>query len=96
MFKLGQALNAGQSPSIDIISNPTNTVLLESGRWMEYLMMTLLSLFGVNLRVDTINPVSCLSKSALSQANEIAYSGQLNGSHMNLSMGRVGTYVWES
>jgi hypothetical protein len=91
MFKLGQALNAGQSPSTDIISNPTNTVSSESGRWMEYLMMTLLSLFGVNLRVDTFNHVSCLSKSASLQANEIACSGQLNGSHMNLLMGQVCT-----
>ncbi len=91
MFKLGQALNAGQSPLTDIISNPTNTVSSESGRWMEYLMMTFLSLFGVDLRVDTFNRVSCLSKSALSQANEIACSGQLHGSHMNLPMGQVGT-----
>jgi hypothetical protein len=91
MFKLGEALNAGQSPSTDIISDPTNTVSSESGRWMEYLMMMLLSLFGVDIRVDTFNRVSCLSKSASLQANEIACSGRLNGSHMNSPMGRVGT-----
>ncbi len=90
MFKLGQALNAGKSPLTDTTSNPTNTVSLESGRWMEYLMM-LLSLFCVNLRVDTFNCLSCLSKSASLWANEIAYSGRLNGSHMNSPMGRVGT-----
>ncbi len=91
MFELGQALNAGQSPSTDITSDPTNTVLLESGLWMEYLMMTRLSLFWVNLRVKTFNRESCLSKLASSQANEIACSGQLNGSHMNSPIGCVGT-----
>jgi hypothetical protein len=90
MFKLGQALNAGQSPSTDITSDPTNTVSSKSGQWMEYLMMTLLTLFGVNLRVDTFNPVPSLSKSASLRANEIACLGQLNGSHMNLPMRRVG------
>ncbi len=91
ILKLGLALNAGQSPLTDITSNPTNTVSLESGQWMEYLMMMLLSLFGVNLRVDTFNRVSCLSKSASLQANKIACSGWLNGSHMNLLIGRLGT-----
>jgi hypothetical protein len=43
----------------------------------------------VNLRVDTSNHISCLSKSALLRANEIACSGRLNGFHMNLPMGRV-------
>ena len=55
MFELGQALNAGQSPSIDITSDPTNNVSSESGQWMEYLMMTLLSVFWPNLGFDTFN-----------------------------------------
>jgi hypothetical protein len=58
---------------------------------MEYLMMTLLSLFCVDLKVDTFNCKFCLSKSASSRANEIACSGQLYGSHMNSPSGRVGT-----
>ena len=91
MFKLGQVLNAGQSPSTANTSDPTNSVSLESGRWMEYLMMTLLSVFGVDLRVDTFNHVSCTSKSASSRANEIACSGRLNGSYMILPVGWVGT-----
>jgi hypothetical protein len=91
MFELGQALNAGQSPSTDITSKPTNTVSLKSGQLMEYLMMTLLSLFCGNLRVDTFNQKSCLLKSALSRANKIACSGRLNGSHMSLPSGCVCT-----
>jgi hypothetical protein len=91
MFELGQALNAGQSPSTDITLDPTNTVSLESRQWMEYLMMTRLSLFWVNLRVETFNHESCLSKLALSLANEIACSGRLNGFHMNSPIGCVGT-----
>jgi hypothetical protein len=66
MFELGQALNAGQSPSTDITSNPTDNVSLESGQWMEYLMMTLLSVFWVNLGLDTFNCDSWLLKSASS------------------------------
>ncbi len=91
MFELGQALNAGQSPSIDITSNPTNNVSSESGQWMEYLMMTLLSVFWPNLGFDTFNRESFLLKSASSRANEIACSGQLNGSQINSPSGRVGT-----
>ncbi len=58
---------------------------------MKYLMMTPLSLFCVDSRVDTFNRKSCLLKSASSRANEIACLGQLNGSHMNLPSGHVGT-----
>ncbi len=91
MFELGQALNAGQSPSIDITSNPTDNVSSDSGRWMEYLMMTLLSVFWSNLGFDTFSCESCLLKSALSRANEIACSGRLNGSQINSPSGCVGT-----
>jgi len=77
MLELGQALNAGQSPSTDNTSDPTNTVPSESGRWMEYLMMMLLSVFWTNLGFDTFNRESCSLKSASSRANEIACSGRL-------------------
>ena len=90
MFKLGQALNAGQSPSTDITSDPTNNVSSESGRWMEYLMMMLLSVFWANLGLDTFNRESCLLKSTSSRANQIACSGRLNGSQINSPSGRVG------
>ncbi len=91
MFELGQALNAGQSPSTDITSNPTDNGSSESGRWMEYLMMTLLSVFWANLGFDTFNCESCLLKSTSSRANELACSGRLNGSQINSPSGRVGT-----
>ena len=91
MLELGQALNAGQSPSTDNTSDPANTMSSESGRWMEYLMMTLLSVFWANLGFDTFNRESCLLKSASSRANEIACSGRLNGSQINSPSGRVGT-----
>ena len=91
MFELGQALNAGQSPLIDITSDPIGNVSSESGRWMEYLMMTLLSVFWVNLGFDTFNRESCLLKSASLRANEIACSVRLNGSQINSPSGRVGT-----
>jgi len=91
MLELGQALNAGQSPSTDNTSDPTDNMSSESGRWMEYLMMMLLSVFWANLGFDTFNCESCLLKSALSRANEIACSGRLNGSQMNSPCGRVGT-----
>jgi len=91
MFELRQALNAGQSPSIDITSNPTDNMSHESGRWIEYLMMTLLSVFWSNLGFDTFNRESCLLKSASSRANEIACSGRLNGSQINSPSERVGT-----
>ena len=91
MFELGQALNAGQSPSIDITSDPTDNVSSESGRWIEYLMMALLSVLWSNLGFDTFNRESCLSKSASSRANEIACSGRLNGSQINSPSGREGT-----
>ncbi len=91
MFELGQALNAGQSPSTDITSDPTNNVSSESGRWMKYLVMTLLSVFCANLGFDTFNRESCLSKSTSSRANEIACSGRLNGSQINSPSGCVGT-----
>ncbi len=90
MFGLGQALNAGQSPLTDITSDPTDNVSSESGRWMEYLMMTLLSVFWANLGCDTFNCESCLLKSTLLRANEIACSGRLNGSQINSPSGRVG------
>jgi hypothetical protein len=48
MFELGQALNAEQSPSIDITSDPTDNVSSESGRWIEYLMMTRLNGSQIN------------------------------------------------
>jgi hypothetical protein len=91
MLELGQALNAGQSPSTDNTSNPTNTMSSESGQWMEYLMMTLLSVFWANLGFDTFNCESCLLNSASSRANETACSGRLNGSQINSPSGRVGT-----
>ena len=91
MFELGQALNAGQSPSIDITSDPTDNVSSESGRWIEYLMMAPLSVLWSNLGFDTFNRESCLLKSASSRANEIACSGRLNGSQINSPSGRVGT-----
>jgi hypothetical protein len=91
MFELGQALNAGQSPSMDITSDPTDNVSSESGRWIEYLMMALLSMFWSNLGFDTFNRESCLLKSASSRANEIACSGRLNGSQINSPSGREGT-----
>ena len=91
MFELGQAVNAGQSPSIDITSDPTDNVSSDSGRWMKYLMMTLLSVFWLNLGFDTFNRESCLLKAASSRANEIACSGRLNGSQINSPSGRVGT-----
>ena len=91
MFELGQALNAGQSPSIDITSDPTDNVSSESGRWIEYLMMALLSVLWSNLGFDTFNRESCLLKSASSRANEIACSGRLNGSQINSPSGREGT-----
>ena len=91
MLELGQALNAGQSPSTDNTSDPTNTVSSESGQWREYLMMTLLSVFGANLGFDIFSRESCLWKSASSRANEIACSGRLNGSQINSPSGRVGT-----
>ncbi len=91
MLEFGQALNAGHSPSTDMTSNPAIIVSSESGQWMEYLMMMPLSMLLVDLWVDTFNPKSCLPKSALSRANEIACSGQLNGSHMNPPSGRMGT-----
>ena len=93
MLELGQALNAGQSPSTDNTSDPTDTVSSESGRWMEYLMMTLLSVFWANLGFDTFNRESCLLKSALSRATEIACSGGLNGCQRNSPSGHVGTNV---
>jgi hypothetical protein len=91
MFELGQGLNARQSPSTDITSELTNTVSWESGQWIEFWMMILLSLFCVNWRVDTFDCKSCFSKLASLPSNQIACSGQLNGSHMNLPSGHVGT-----
>ncbi len=91
MLELGQALNAGQSPSTDNTSDPTNTVSSESGRWMEYLMMTLLSVFRANLGFDIFSHESCLLKSAPLRANEIACSGRLKDSQINSPSGRVGT-----
>ena len=53
--------------------------------------MMLLSVFCTNLGFDTFNRESCLLKSASSWANEIACSGQLNGSQINSPSGPVGT-----
>jgi len=91
MLELGQALNAGQSPMTDNTSDLTDNLSSESGRWMEYLMMMLLSVFWANLGFDTFNHESCLLKSASLRANEIACSGRLNGSQINPPSGRVGT-----
>jgi len=54
-------------------------------------MMGPLVVFLSNLGFDTFNRESCLLKSASSRADEIACSGQLNGSQINSPSRRKGT-----
>jgi hypothetical protein len=69
MFKLGQMINSGQSPSTDITSDPTNTKLLASEKWMKCQM----KLCDVNFWDDDFRWVYCFLKSVLTWADKMAW-----------------------
>ncbi len=91
MFKFGQALNAGHSPSADIISNPTRIKLSEFGQWRKYLIMMPVELSCVDAGDNAVSGFSL-------RVNEIACLSRLKGSHRN-SWGDVGApevAIWEA
>ncbi len=88
MFKFGQALNAGHSPSTDITSNPMRIEISEFGQWRKYLIMMLVESSCVDEGDDAVSGFSCFPKSASSRVNEIACLGWLKGSHRNSLRGR--------